>query len=307
MSRDRIRTVGFIGLGVMGEPICRNLARKLGDTGAERLLVHDLSPDPVERLVAEGAQRAPDLQALVRVADLVLMSLPGEPEVEAVVLGDGGLAEAVRPGTIVVDLSTTPVGLTRSLAARLKRSDVDLVDAPVARTRAAAEAGTLAIMLGGEPAALDAVVPFLATAATDIARCGGSGCGQMVKILNNMVLFETVHALAEALAIARRGGLDGTILFEALANGSADSFALRNHGMKAVLPGDFPRRAFSVAYAAKDLDYALDLAEAAGVPAPGAEAVRDAFRRAAAAGFADDYWPVISQVVGGPAPGASNG
>ncbi len=302
MPRESIRCVGFIGLGVMGEPMCRNLARKLGETSAERLLVHDVSSAPVERLAAEGAEQAEGLAGLARAADLVLLSLPGGPEVEAVVAGEGGLAEAVRPGTILVDLSTTPVDLTRTLAARLKDKGVTLVDAPVARTRAAAEAGTLAIMLGGEADALDAVEPFLRTMASDMVRCGGPGAGQTVKILNNMVLFETVLALSEALAIAERSGLDGAVLFEALSNGSADSFALRNHGMKAVLPGEFPRRAFSVAYASKDLAYALDLARSVGLSPAGALSVKAAFERARAAGHGDDYWPVISRVVDDASP-----
>jgi 3-hydroxyisobutyrate dehydrogenase-like beta-hydroxyacid dehydrogenase len=124
------------------------------------------------------------------------------------------------------------------------------------------------------------------------------GSGQVVKILNNMVLFETVMALSEAKAIAERAGVDPERLFDALSKGSADSFALRNHGMKAVLPDDFPLRAFSAAYARKDLSYALRLAQETGVPAAGAQTVDGWFAKAIERGLQDRYWPVISRLIG---------
>ena len=216
----------------------------------------------------------------------------------------GGILDNARDGTIVLDLSTTPVELTRKLAERLGERGLSLVDAPVARTRQAAEDGTLAIMVGGDDEAVRAVWPILTTMASDIAHCGGHGAGQMVKILNNMVLFQTVHALAEALAVARRAGLDGKVLFDALSNGSADSFAVRNHGMKALLPGDFPERAFPVTYAAKDLSYALDLANSVGLSLAGADAVRAAFHAAEAAGDGARYWPVIGRTIDDAGPNA---
>ena len=121
-------------------------------------------------------------------------------------------------------------------------------------------------------------------------------CGQVAKILNNMVLFETVAALAEALVIGEAAGIDRTVLFETLSKGSADSFALRNHGIKAMLPGDFPLRAFSVRYAQKDLGYALRLAEQAGIEVTGASHVNALFERAVQAGLGERYHPVISEL-----------
>lgn len=115
-------------------------------------------------------------------------------------------------------------------------------------------------MVGADDAVFAKLRPLISTFATDITHCGPVGAGQVVKILNNMVLMETVVALGEAMETATRAGLDARVLFETLAKGSADSFALRNHGMKAMLPGAFPERAFSTEYARKDLTYALDLA-----------------------------------------------
>lgn len=285
--------IGFIGLGVMGEPICRNIAAK----SSHRVVAFDLSSAPLERLKAEGVEASADIASLVDVSDIVMLSLPGGPEVEAVVAGPGGIAEQARHGQIVVDLSTTPVELTRRLAAGLEKQGIRFADAPVARTRQAAIDGTLSIMVGGDAALFEGLRPVLAAAATQITHCGPVGCGQAVKILNNMVLFQTVVALSEALAIGTKAGVDGQALFKTLAKGSADSFALRNHGMKAVLPDEFPEGAFPTDYAIKDADYALALAKDAGVSARGAQLARDILKETSAAGFAANYWPVLARIV----------
>jgi 3-hydroxyisobutyrate dehydrogenase-like beta-hydroxyacid dehydrogenase len=153
-------------------------------------------------------------------------------------------------------------------------------------------------MVGSDPQAFGKLAPLIGNFASDITHCGPVGCGQVVKILNNMVLFETVVAISEAKAIGERAGVDPALLFDALAKGSADSFALRSHGMKAVLPGEFPERAFSVEYARKDLSYALQLARETGVDARGAQTVDDWFAEAIDAGLGQAYHPVISRLIG---------
>jgi 3-hydroxyisobutyrate dehydrogenase-like beta-hydroxyacid dehydrogenase len=152
-------------------------------------------------------------------------------------------------------------------------------------------------MVGAAPETFARIEPLLRCVATDIAHCGAVGAGQVVKILNNMVLFETVNALAEAVAVGRRAGIDPALLLETLSKGSADSFALRNHGMKAVVPGSFPERAFSTEYALKDLSYALELASETGVRLPGAELVGGILEEAVGAGFGRAYWPVIAKLI----------
>lgn len=285
--------LGFIGLGVMGEPMCRHLASKSG----RRVMAHDLAPEPLQRLQASGVEPAQDTAALAAPADTIFLALPGGTQLEQVCQGDGGLLAQARPGQTIVDLGTSPVGLTRALAASFAAKGVRYADAPIARTRQAAEAGTLSVMVGADDATFAAIRPLLACFASDITHCGAVGAGQVVKILNNMVLFQTVVALSEALAVARRSGVDGAVLFETLAKGSADSFALRNHGMRAMLPGEFPERAFSVEYALKDLGYALDLAAADGLRLAGAEVAGELLREAAARGYGKQYWPVLSRVV----------
>ncbi|WP_339947894.1 NAD(P)-dependent oxidoreductase [uncultured Albimonas sp.] len=286
-------TFGFIGLGVMGEPICRNILKKSGWGG----VVFDLSPEPVAGLAAEGAIAAGSVAEVVAAAEVIFLSLPGGPQVEAVVAGPGGVLETIREGQILVDTSTAPVGLTRELAAKIEAKGARMADAPVARTRQAAIEGTLSIMVGAEADLFATIEPLLRCAASDVTLCGGIGCGQVVKILNNMVLFETVVALSEALALGEGAGVDRTLLFETLSKGSADSFALRNHGLKAMIPDDFPLGAFPTDYALKDVSYALDLARQTGVVAEGAELARARMQAARDAGFGAEYFPVLARAI----------
>lgn len=288
-------TLGFVGLGVMGEPMCRNLAAKSG----ARVVAFDLRPEPLARLAEVGVASLPRVADIVEAAEVIFLSLPGGAEVEKVCLGDGGIVDLARPGQTVVDLSTAPVALARRLAAALAEKGAGFADAPVARTREAAIAGTLSIMVGADAATFDKIRPLLACMGSDVTLCGGVGCGQVVKILNNMVLFETVVALAEALTIGERAGVDGALLFETLGKGSADSFALRNHGMKSLLPRNFPANAFSTLYAMKDLGYALDLATEAGVDAAGARNVARLLEESRRRGNGDVYFPAVIEAIAG--------
>jgi 3-hydroxyisobutyrate dehydrogenase-like beta-hydroxyacid dehydrogenase len=286
--------LAFVGLGVMGEPICRNLALK----GGIPVRAYDTAPEPLQRLASHGVVACRSLADAIRGAAVIFLSLPSGEVVDAVARAEDGLLAHAAAGQLVVDLSTSPVDTTRNLAAAFAERGACFVDAPVARTRAAAEAGKLSVMVGAEPEVFERLTPLIATFGSDITRCGGVGCGQVVKILNNMVLFETVVALSEAKAIGERAGVDAALLFDTLAKGSADSFALRSHGLKSMLPGDFPERAFSVRYARKDLLYALRLAEQTAVEARGAHTVDGWFRQAIDAGCGDQYHPVISRLIG---------
>jgi 3-hydroxyisobutyrate dehydrogenase-like beta-hydroxyacid dehydrogenase len=286
-------TIGFIGLGVMGEPICRNMATK----SRHRIRAYDLDPAPLQRLAADGVEAAADGAAAVRGSDVVFVSLPSGQALVELLQGSAGVFEHVQGGQIFVDLGTSPVRLTRELAAIFSARGARYLDAPVARTRQAAIAGTLSIMVGGDAAAFEEIKPLLAHAASDITYCGAVGSGQATKILNNMVLFQTVTALSEAYAIACRSGFDAKLIFDTLTKGSGDSFALRNHGAKAIIPQEFPLRAFSVEYAQKDLSYALELAAEAGVDAAGARRVRHLFDQAIAKGLGGQYFPVVSSVL----------
>src|ERR1700736_2394417 len=280
------KTIGFIGLGVMGEPICRNLVKKSG----ARVLAFDLSPQPLARLSADGAEVAASVADAVSQSDIVFLCLPSAKHVRSVFEGDGVLKN-IRSGQVVVDLGTSSVGQTRDFAKQLQAKGASWADAPIARTRQGAQDGTLSVMIGATPQLYAAIEPLIRCFATDVTSCGDVGAGQVTKILNNMVVFETVNALAEAVAVARRNGVDPKLLLDTLSKGSADSFALRNHGMRAIVPGIFPERAFSTEYALKDLSYALELARDAGIKIRGAELLGKILQEAIDAGSGAAYIP----------------
>jgi 3-hydroxyisobutyrate dehydrogenase-like beta-hydroxyacid dehydrogenase len=280
--------IGFIGVGTMGEPMCRNLAKKSG----LEVWAADRDPAPLARLAADGVKTA-SVDEIAQNCRTIMLSLPGGREVEQVCLGENGLINKVQLGWTVIDLSTAPVRLARRLYAEFEGRASAFADAPVARTRQAAIDGTLSIMVGGTEGCFQRIEPLLRHMASEVTHCGEAGAGQACKILNNMVLFQTVVALAEALSIARAHGIDGKVVFETISKSSGDSFALRNHGMKALLPGVFPERAFSTEYALKDLSYAIEMAEEAGVPALGADVARELMERAAELGHGKEYWPVL--------------
>ncbi|MBS0643758.1 MAG: NAD(P)-dependent oxidoreductase [Acetobacteraceae bacterium] len=288
-ARSEIGTIGFIGLGVMGEPMCGHLARRSG----KRVLAHDLRPEPVERLAAFGVTAA-TLPELAAQADVIVMSLPDGKAVDAVVTA---LEPHLRAGQCVVDTSTSSVSLTRRIGERLAAKGVQYADAPVARTREAAAKGDLSIMVGASPETFARIKPILDTMGSDVSHCGPVGCGQVVKILNNMLVFQHTAALAEAMAIGRRHGVPPEVLLPTMALGSGDSFVLRNHGMKAMLPGVFPERAFSTRYAMKDLSYALEMAAESGLDVPGAQLTMERLKKAEAAGYGENYHPVMLKVI----------
>ncbi|THD60362.1 MAG: NAD(P)-dependent oxidoreductase [Bradyrhizobium sp.] len=287
-------TVGFIGLGVMGEPICRNLVNKSGAA----VIAFDLSQAALSRLRAEGAAIAGSVAEIIDKSEIVFLCLPSAKHVRSVFEGDG-ILKNIRTGQVVVDLGTSSVKLTRDFARQLQAKGARWADAPIARTRQAAQDGTLSVMVGATPELFARIEPLIRCFGTDVTNCGGVGARQVTKILNNMVLFETVNALAEAVAVAKRNGVDPALLLDTLSKGSADSFALRNHGIKAIVTGNFPERAFSTEYALKDLSYALELADDAGIKIRGAELIGKVLQEAIDAGSADAYFPVIAKHIGG--------
>lgn len=290
-----IQTLGFIGLGVMGEPMCANLVRKAGLP----VFGTDMKREPIDRLAAEGLRPAGSIVEVAAAADAVFLSLPSGVQVEEVCFGAGGIAEAGGRVHTVVDMSTSPARQTRELAVRMADRDITFIDAPVARMRQAAKDGTLSIMVGGGSDVFDAVRPFLACMGSDVTHCGEVGAGQVVKILNNMIVFMTVHALAEALAIGRKAGVDGKLLFDVMSMGSADSFALRTPGQKALVPDSFPENTFPTDYAIKDIRLALELAREGGVEAQAAELTHALLEKTTAAGFGRAYYPAMIRLIEG--------
>lgn len=284
-----IKTIGFIGLGVMGEPMCGHLARRSG----KHVLAYDLRNEPLARLAEFGVKGATPEQ-LARACEVIVMSLPDGKAMQSVV---AQLEPHLKPGQTVVDTSTSSVAATREIGARLAAKGILFADAPVARTREAAAKGELAIMVGATDDTFAHVKDILETMGTDVSHCGPVGCGQVLKILNNMLVFENTHAIAEAIAIGRRNGVQPDTLLRILSTGSGDSFTLRNHGMKSMVPEAYPERAFSVRYSIKDLSYALEMADEAGLKVEGARLAMQRLKAAEAAGDGDRYHPVVRRQI----------
>jgi 3-hydroxyisobutyrate dehydrogenase-like beta-hydroxyacid dehydrogenase len=285
------RVLGFVGLGVMGGGMCANLTRKSGLP----VIAFDTSAESLARAAEHGARPVTSLRDVAG-ADVVFLSLPSIAEVETVV--DEILAADERP-RVIVDMTTSDVARTRVLAQRLGEQGVTLVDAPVARTRQAATEGTLLITVGGEKDSFEELLPLLSCMGSDVVHAGPSGSGQLLKILNNMVVFMNVNALAEALAIGRRAGVDAETLFRALSMGSADSFILRRTVSATMIPDEFPEQAFPTNYAIKDLALALRLADEVGIDAAGARQTMDLLCRTRDAGYGWKYFPAMIRVLEG--------
>jgi 3-hydroxyisobutyrate dehydrogenase-like beta-hydroxyacid dehydrogenase len=289
---DGPAALGFIGLGVMGSGMCANLAAKSGIP----VIAYDPVETSLDEAVRRGAQKGASTADVGQRADIVFLSLPSVSEVE---LATTELVAGQRLPRVIVDMSTSDVGRTRALAQQLASHGVQFVDAPVARMRQAAQDGTLLITVGADGELFDRLKQLLLCMGTDVVAAGAVGNGQVIKILNNMVLFLTMNALGEAMTIGRRAGVDGALLFETLALGSADSVALRKTATATIVPDEFPQHAFPTKYAIKDLALALQLADEQQVPATAARQTMDVLKRTRDAGLAEAYYPAMIKVIDG--------
>jgi 3-hydroxyisobutyrate dehydrogenase-like beta-hydroxyacid dehydrogenase len=263
MSESAIPVIGFVGLGVMGGPMCRNVALK----HSGEVIAFDVNASAFVALEGTPARFARTLGEVAERADVVFLSLPGGRQVEEVCLGLQGLTSTSRRPSVIVDLSTTTVAIARAVSEGLSSKGVAFADAPVARTREAAQRGELSIMVGADESLYARVEPLLRYMGTDVTHCGEVGCGQVVKLINNALVFENTLAIAEMMVVGERAGVSPTVLLDAVSKGSGDSFALRNHARKAMLPRNFPEKSFPPEYVLKDISYVLELAEQVGVSA----------------------------------------
>ncbi|MDQ4060889.1 MAG: NAD(P)-binding domain-containing protein [Pseudomonadota bacterium] len=271
--------VGFVGLGVMGRPMARNLLR-----AGFPLIVHDLNAAAVADLVAAGAWDGKSL-ADVAEAEVVITMLPDTPDVASVLLGPGGLAEAMRPGTVLIDMSSISPIATRDFARRLAERDVSMLDAPVSGGYQAAEAGTLSIMVGGDAAVLERCRPVLAAMGSTISHIGDAGAGQVCKACNQVAVAITIQAVAEAMTLARKNGVDAGKVRQALLGGFAQSRALDLHGQR-VLDDNF-KAGFRVQLQRKDLKIALEAGSESGTPLPATALVQQLYGVLQATGRGD--------------------
>ncbi|MBL8580653.1 MAG: NAD(P)-dependent oxidoreductase [Rhizobiaceae bacterium] len=281
-------SVGFVGVGLMGSGMAKNILRK----GFQLTVLAHRNRTPIEALVALGAHEAADLAELARRCDIVVLCVTGSPQVEAVA---AGLAAAGKP-LLVIDCSTSDPSSTTRLAGELAGKGVTLIDAPLSRTPADAEAGTLDVMAGGDDAAFEQARPVLETFAARIVRTGPVGSAHTAKLLNNFVALGYATLYAEALALGAKAGLTPQVFDAVLRNGRMDCGFYQTY-FKYVLEGDRNAHRFSLSNAFKDLTYLSAFANAAGAVNPVGAAVRNTYAAAVATGHGADFVPMISDIV----------
>jgi len=262
--------IGFIGLGIMGRPMALNL-RKAGYP----LWVYGRRPVTMESLVAAGATACASAAEVADAAEVIIVMVGDTPDVESVLLGARGVAECIRPGSVVIDMSTISPDATRHFAGELAKRQVEMLDAPVSGGEIGAVNATLSIMVGGKPVVFDAVRPLLAAMGKNIVRVGENGAGQVAKAANQIIVGLTIEAIAEAFVLARESGVDVARVRDALMGGFAGSRILEVHGAR-MLKGDF-KPGFKIRLHRKDLRIAIDAGAERGLVLPGAALIARQF------------------------------
>ena len=293
MQKDiNINKIGFVGLGVMGMPMFKNVAK----SEEFSLQGFDNDKSKLGTLQKMNMKQALNIEEIYKANDLIITCLPGGKQVEELYYKENAMS-FIKENQIIIDMSTSQPDLMLKLEKDLKIKNAFIADAPIAKTRQAAIDGTLAIMVGATNYIFKKIKPILELMGSDIMHCGPVGTGQFTKIINNMILFQNVLALTEASKIAEHYKIDTKTLFKNISNCSGDSFALKNHGLKSIVQDNFPNPAFSVKYAQKDLTYALEMANQMGLSTPGSTTINNLFTKAIDEGYGDLYFPVIKKIL----------
>ncbi|MBC7255643.1 MAG: NAD(P)-dependent oxidoreductase [Chloroflexi bacterium] len=257
-----MKRIGFIGVGTMGEPMAANLIK----AGFTVIILGHRNPAPVERLVAAGAQKAQTPAEIASQTDVVMLCLPNDAVVEEVILGANGILAGGREGLIIVDTSTISPLTSQRLAKVVAGKGMTLLDAPLSGGQTGAIAGTLAIMVGGPREAFEKVRPVLEAVGKNITYVGENGTALVVKLGNNLIVAAEAVAIAEALTLAKKAGIDTGLVHKILSAATARSWILEEKVAASVLKGDL-KPGFKLSLMHKDVGLALDLAKAQGTPA----------------------------------------
>ena len=270
--------IGFVGLGNIGFPMCRRLL----ESGYE-VLAYDANPEAVSRLEDTPAEPADSLKALAA-ADVVLLSLPGSDVVEEVVLGEGGLAEGLSSGKVLIDTSSSRPSSTRDLAKKLAESEVEMLDAPVSGGVLRAEEGKLAVMVGGREEVFERWREVLESFGEKIFHVGDHGAGHLVKSLNNLLSATTLASAAEAVILAEKAGVAPEALLEVINAGNGRSYSTEVKFPKFILDRSFDD-GFALGLMVKDLKIALETAAEMGHPMFSGSSISQLWQAAAARGY----------------------
>ncbi|TLS34050.1 NAD(P)-dependent oxidoreductase [Geobacillus thermoleovorans] len=272
-----MKTIGFIGLGVMGKSMARHLLK-----AGYPLLVYTRTREKAEGLLQEGAVWKETVADLARESDVVITMVGYPHDVEQVYFGEGGILENARPGTYVIDMTTSTPTLAQSIYEAAKQKGIHALDAPVSGGDIGAREGTLTIMVGGDEDVFLACKPILERLGTNIVRQGGAGAGQHTKMCNQIAIATNMIGVCEAMAYAKRAGLDPFKVLESIAKGAAGSWSLSNLAPR-MLSGDFAP-GFYVKHFIKDMKIALEEAERMNLPLPGLALAKQLYEELAQAG-----------------------
>lgn len=259
METENRQRIGFIGLGIMGLPMARNLVSK-----GYVLTVFDVDETRMEKL--EGVSKASSCREVASNSDIIITMLPNSPHVKEAVLGKGGVIEGARPGAILVDMSSVAPLASREIAYALNEKNIEMLDAPVSGGEPKAVNATLAIMVGGKEEVFEKVKPILEAMGSTVTLVGEIGSGNITKLANQIIVALNIAAVSEAMVLAAKSGVDPEKVFRAIRGGLAGSTVL-DAKMPLILDGNF-KPGFRIKLHIKDLSNALDTAHALGVPIP---------------------------------------
>lgn len=288
MVKERI---GFIGVGLMGHGMAGNII----DKGWPLTVMGHRNREPVEDLKARGAQEAASPKDVAQQSDIVILCVTGSPQVQSIIQGLDGLAAAGKP-LLIVDCSTSDPSVTIKLAAELAPAGITLIDAPLGRTPADAQAGTLDVMVGGDPDAVERARPVLDAFAQRVVHTGPTGTGHTMKLLNNFLSMGYAALYSEALALGAKAGLTPQ-LFDSVIRGGRMDCGFYQTFFKWVLERDPNAHKFALRNGLKDMTYLASFANSVGLANPVGAAVRNSFALAVGTGRGDDYVPMLSDIV----------
>jgi len=284
------RTIGFIGLGIMGRPMAKNLL----NAGYE-LVVHDINREPVRELVGLGAKEAFSAREVAAQSDVIITMLPDSPDVELVALGPDGIMEGIGPGSIYVDMSTISPTVALKVAEAGAKKGVKVLDAPVSGGDVGAHEGTLSIMVGGDEETFNQVLPIFHVLGKNMVLCGGNGAGQTVKACNQIQVALNFIGMAEALVLGAKARVDPAIVLKVLSGGYAQSRVMDVRGPR-VIKGDF-EPGFRSRFHYKDLNIIRETAQAFECCLPASALAHELFSAMQANGWGDlDHSAVVKVI-----------
>ena len=256
-----MKKIGFVGLGIMGKPMAKNLLR-----AGYAVTVFDINQDAVKEVMAEGAAMAKTSKEVAQHSEVVITMLPNSPHVKTAVLGENGVLEGAKPGLILIYMSSIAPLASQEIAAAVAKKGVEMLDAPVSGGEPKAIDGTLSIMVGGKQELFDKCFELLSKMGKSIVRCGDVGAGNTTKLANQIVVALNIAAVSEAFVLATKAGVDPELVFNAIRGGLAGSTVMEAKGPM-MLAGNF-KPGFKIDLHIKDLANAIETGHDVGVPLP---------------------------------------